>query len=182
MEMRKPIRLTAMLIAVLMLFSAVALSAEELLTVTSTAAAPAVTVVEDASDKSLIAEVKELMSDVSYVDYVALHADAARPTWTTIFKAGSYSGFSGTEGQAAELRTVSIDGVADARSISALFLAHLNRATSIAVDVGLLSDVYVCSCSSSMTIMPTLSNGAKIAERVPMQTCALPVFIRRQES
>ena len=41
------------------------------------------------------------------------------------------------------------------------------------------ADLYVCSCSSSMIIIPRFSSGANTAERVPITTSASPRFILR---
>ena len=113
MEMRKPIKLTAMLLAVLMLFSVIAVSAEELL-IAIAAASPTINVEEEATEQSLIAEVKELMSDVSYVDYISQYAGLPQPSEAISFKAASYSAFSGTEAQVAALHTETVDGVENA--------------------------------------------------------------------
>ncbi len=113
MELRKPIRLTALVTALLMLFSFTAVAAEDLLTVTS-ASEPEITIEERETEQSLIAEVKELMSDVTYIDYISLYAGAGKPTERIVFKANEYASFTGTSAQAAGLHTVSAEGVSDA--------------------------------------------------------------------
>ncbi|MBO4216413.1 MAG: hypothetical protein J5940_00560, partial [Clostridia bacterium] len=113
MEMRKPIKLTALLLAVLMLFSVVAVAAEELFAATAVGT-PEITIEEESTEQSLIAEVKELMSDVSYIDYLSQYAGLPKPSETVTVQAKDYSAFSGTESQAAELHTVDIDGVTGA--------------------------------------------------------------------
>ena len=68
-------------------------------------------------------------------------------------------------------------GVALPNNNGILFSFAIFFAISFAIYLGFVSDLYELSCSSSIIIIPILSNGANIADLAPITIFAFPSLI-----